>query len=420
MRNPISPKGAMMQQSKQDNIRTWRFLSLIFLWTTLLLAPLLFFSRLAGASQNHQPQLKQETTLSGSTCGTAVFNDDFESGDTSAWSASLPKNLGGSNFLQVNGTAALNNNFGLEIVLSGGTNIATVQDNSPNDLTHYRARFLFDPNSITMTSGDQHELFHGNMSGGPVNKPVVIEFGYTNPTYQLRAGIADDNSVMTYTQWVPISDTDHEIEFSWQTATAIGANNGRLRLWIDNNLEETLSGIDNDTQNLDTIRLGALAGIDSSTNGSYYLDDFTSSNSPTSLDMAISNTVTPTQVTFGEILTYTIVLNNQSAITANIVMSDVLNSTALSYTLDSLSCINGQGTCSYDSDSKSVHWNGNIAPGVCVSTMFTATYLGDGAKMVNTAVFFDSATSLSGSAIAIVNQDDNELVYLPIILKPSP
>ena len=36
-----------------------------------------------------------------------------------------------------------------------------VQDDSPSAETRYRSRFRFDPNSITMTSGNAHHLFYG-------------------------------------------------------------------------------------------------------------------------------------------------------------------------------------------------------------------------------------------------------------------
>ena len=38
----------------------------------------------------------------------------------------------------------------------------------------------------------------------------------------------------------------------------------------------SLTGIDNDTRRIDRVRLGAVAGIDSGTRGTYFFDNFAS------------------------------------------------------------------------------------------------------------------------------------------------
>lgn len=53
-----------------------------------------------------------------------------------------------------------------------------------------------------------------------------------------------------------IADTLHSIEIDWQAATAAGANNGYITLWVDGILLQTLSNIDNDTRRVDEARLG--------------------------------------------------------------------------------------------------------------------------------------------------------------------
>ena len=150
-----------------------------------------------------------------------------------------------------------------------------VTDDSPNTETHYRARFYFDPNSIPMASGDAHFIFKGFM--GTASEVLRVEFRRSSAgAYQIRASLVDDAGGFTNTVGFTISDASHFIEIDWRAATAAGANNGGLTLWIDNVQLANLTGVDNDTRRIDRARLGAVAGIDTGTRGTYYFDAFES------------------------------------------------------------------------------------------------------------------------------------------------
>jgi hypothetical protein len=66
------------------------------------------------------------------------------------------------------------------------------------------------------------------------------------------------------------------VEVDWQAASAGGANDGRLDLWVDGATQTGLSGLDNDTLRVDYVRWGAIAQIDAGTTGAFYLDEFES------------------------------------------------------------------------------------------------------------------------------------------------
>ena len=198
-----------------------------------------------------------------------IFADSFESGDLSAWSSSTT-DLGD---LSVRTTAALVGSQGLQAVIDD-TNPIYVTDDRPNAEPRYRARFYFDPNSITMASGDAHYIFRGFTGTSTV--VLRMEFRNSSGTYQLRAGLLNDSSVWLNTTWFSISDASHFIELDWQAATAVGTSDGRLTLWVDGAQRAELNGVDNDTLRIDRVRLGTLGGIDSGTSGTYYFDDFES------------------------------------------------------------------------------------------------------------------------------------------------
>jgi PKD repeat protein len=203
-----------------------------------------------------------------------IFADSFVSGNLSAWSASTTD--GGD--LSVTSAAAMDGDAsGMQAVLDNNTSIY-VTDNTPNAETRYLAGFYFDPNSIPMSNGNAHYILQGLMGTSTV--VVRIEFRRNQNNYQVRAAAALDGSGFTNTAWFTITDAPHFIAIDWQAATAIGANNGSLTLWVDDVQQANVTGIDNDTRRIDSVRLGAVASIDSGTRGTYYFDAFESFRQP--------------------------------------------------------------------------------------------------------------------------------------------
>jgi RHS repeat-associated protein len=90
--------------------------------------------------------------------------------------------------------------------------------------------------------------------------------------------MSNDSTTFTNSSWVNITDASHIIELDWQAATA-GANNGKVDWWIDGTQQTGVSGIDNDTRRIDRVRLGAVSGVDATTNGTTYFDAFESRRS---------------------------------------------------------------------------------------------------------------------------------------------
>jgi hypothetical protein len=198
-----------------------------------------------------------------------IFADGFESGNLSAWSA----NKADAGDLSVSAAAALVDSNGMQALIDDNKTIY-VTDDTPNAEPRYRARFYFDPNSIMMASGDAHYIFEGYMNTSTL--VLRVEFRQSLGNYQVRARLVNDSTTWTSTSWFTIADAPHAIELDWQAATAVGANNGGLTLWIDDTQQANLTGVDNDTRRIDRVRLGAVAGIDTTTRGTYYFDAFES------------------------------------------------------------------------------------------------------------------------------------------------
>jgi hypothetical protein len=198
-----------------------------------------------------------------------IFADSFEAGNLSAWSSSVAD--GGN--LSVSSAAKLVGNYGMQGLINDNNSIY-VTDDRPAAEPRYRARFYFDPNSITMKNGNAHFIFYGlNAAGTAV---LRVELRRSNNTYQIRAALVNDGTSFTSSGWFTISDAPHFIELDWRASTAAGANNGGLTLWIDGVQQANLTGVDNDTRRIESVRLGAVAGIDTATRGTYYFDAFES------------------------------------------------------------------------------------------------------------------------------------------------
>jgi hypothetical protein len=178
--------------------------------------------------------------------------------------------------LSVSANAALVGAAGMQAVLNDN-NAIYITDDTPNAEPRYRARFYFDPNSIVMASGNAHYIFYGYTGASTV--VLRVELRFSGGAYQLRAALLNDGISWTTSSWFTISDAPHFVELDWRAATAAGANNGGLTLWIDDTQRANLTGIDNDTRRIDRARLGATAGVDTGTRGTYYFDAFESRKS---------------------------------------------------------------------------------------------------------------------------------------------
>jgi uncharacterized protein YjiK len=197
-----------------------------------------------------------------------IFADGFEAGDFSAWSAEVD----GEGDLNVSAAAALVGAQGMAALIDNTTSMY-VRDDTPTNEPRYRARFYFDPNSITMADGNTHRIMVARNAGVDL---VRLEFRRANLNYQVQAVIRTDAGSYIGTSWYTVTDAPHPIEIDWQAATSAGANNGSLSLWIDDTLSQTLSGIDNDTHRVEQARLGPLQGVDAGTSGTEYFDAFES------------------------------------------------------------------------------------------------------------------------------------------------
>jgi hypothetical protein len=163
----------------------------------------------------------------------------------------------------------------MQAVIDDTTSIF-VTDDTPNAEPRYRARFYFDPNSISMANGDTHFLLNALM--GTSTAVGRVEFQYSGG-YQLRARTLTDGGSWVSTAWFPITDAPHSVEIDWRAASGPGANDGVITMWIDGVPKAMITTVDNDTRRIDRARLGAVGSVDAGTSGTYFFDAFVSHRS---------------------------------------------------------------------------------------------------------------------------------------------
>jgi RHS repeat-associated protein len=202
-----------------------------------------------------------------------IFADGFESGGLAAWSSSTTD--GGD--LSATSSAALLGGYGLQALIDDSSAIYVV-DESPASEPRYRVRFYIDPNSIALGSTGAYDLLLAyNPAPSTALRAMFRCSAAPCPgtgSYQLRVGARTDAQSWTYTSWQSISDAPHSVEFDWRAASAAGANDGALTLWLDGAQAAELTNIDNDTFLIDFIRFGVVSVP--VTSGAVYLDGFES------------------------------------------------------------------------------------------------------------------------------------------------
>ena len=203
-----------------------------------------------------------------------LFSDGFESGDLSAWDSSHTS----SGDVSVTEGAKLHGTYGMNILLDDSNN-KDVVDNTPDAETRYRARFYMDTNSIAMAENDRFYIL--NTFNTDWTETYRIELKYISGEYTLIIIERADDAYATTSRYT-ISDAPHYIEVDWQASSAPGANDGSFSLWIDGELKEAVESVDNDTEEISNILLGAI-GVDAGTTGTLYLDDFASNDDGTEI-----------------------------------------------------------------------------------------------------------------------------------------
>jgi Leucine-rich repeat (LRR) protein len=203
---------------------------------------------------------------------TLIFEDGFETGDFSAWSR---VNLG-SGFLTVCHEAAMNGSWGACVDRGTNDNRKVLIDDTPVDQTSFSARFNMDINSFSMPDGTRFRFLEAKRG---LPRTFFLVLRRLSGQYQIQFNILVDGGIKYKSAWYALSDTPHTLEIDWQASSADGANDGYIQLYMDDALLEEMTGLDNDTHIVSSLRIGFIGRLEGSPiSGIWHVDDVATSS----------------------------------------------------------------------------------------------------------------------------------------------
>jgi subtilisin-like proprotein convertase family protein len=211
----------------------------------------------------------------GGNCSDVIFTDGFE------WGAFAPQSamarwtaVAGTPFVRTAG--ALNRAFDIGLSIAGSTP-QYVQDDRPDNEGRYRARFLFDTATFDPGEASAHyrtRIFIA-LAENPIARQFVVVLKRRDGIYSLLVRTRRDDGSRKNSSFFVIGPGVHSVQVDFSRATAPGANDGTMSVWIDDVFRETVTGIDNDQQAIDLVRMGAMS-VKAGANGTLYFDKFES------------------------------------------------------------------------------------------------------------------------------------------------
>ena len=192
------------------------------------------------------------------------------------------------NSLVVSAGAALNGTgFGLSVNHDGSANNVYVDSTHPTDETHYLFRFWISPATLVLDPNTAIRIAAVGDDGAPAQHVVLFlrrDTATTPHQWLLNAWRKDDTGTYVFANSlfhssITAADKVRQYEFEWTAATAPGANNGSFRMTrlIPTVVTKTNLSLDNDTIQVDNIRIGTLAGAGvNAVSGAYFFDEFES------------------------------------------------------------------------------------------------------------------------------------------------
>jgi len=217
---------------------------------------------------------------------TTLFTIDLETGDLSQFDATA---IDGGD-LSASGTAALNGSYGLLFNIDD-TNFIYGRKNITKQTTfHFGMRF--DPNSITMSTGDSF-AFMALLQQGSANYIAEFDLNKTSLGYNLSINVGDDsnpNPIHNFT--ISLTDEPHTIELTCIQATNSSSSDGSYIWYLDGAIQYTWTGLDNYNRMFDANWYCYIAAnyLDAGTSGTFYIDDIIGNDDATAIFTRVTAT----------------------------------------------------------------------------------------------------------------------------------
>jgi hypothetical protein len=180
-----------------------------------------------------------------------LFKDSFELASLGSWDAT-------QNFT-VSAKCALDGKFGAcaPFGKSAPRYLVKLLGTSETDLA---VRFRLDVNSVPLPDGKTFKVLKVEDIGSGKLVYQLLLRRYSGK-YQLKVIAKQDDGSTKKSGWIRIPDRPRIVEVEWEAASAPGANDGHLRLFVQGMRKAYLGGIDNDTFEAEQVTLGVMKTI---------------------------------------------------------------------------------------------------------------------------------------------------------------
>ncbi|MFC1647242.1 DUF2341 domain-containing protein [Patescibacteria group bacterium] len=270
-----------MRKTIKDHNKLYRLLVAISAAVVLILAPVVLISlfkepskTLAGWYGDNWP-FRTKVTIDHDQVISAqqVINIDHDEGNLDEYTSTVTD---GDDLIASHRSAMGGTVYGMSANINDGNQLAAnyAQDKSVT----FRYRFYVDPNSVTMSDGDEFSLHWVKQHGGSYLGITQVALKYTTASgYQLNFNWYDDGG-WAGNDLASITDEPHYVEVKIVWATNSGSSDGSYQWWVDGVDQGAQSNIDNFDRINDYAnywcQLGMIDGRDSGTSGEIYFDEF--------------------------------------------------------------------------------------------------------------------------------------------------
>lgn len=203
-----------------------------------------------------------------------LIDYDFEIGNLSECASTSGTGLSAAAAAALAGT-----NYGLAVEITDTSNRYIEANPGADDTSGVvSTRIYFDPNGLTMGSGNRFVLGLWRKSSGQTLAQLEIE--WSGSAYEPRLSISNDSGGLTAQYGAVMNDAPHYIEVRLTRATNNTSSDGKIEWQIDGSDQTSVTGIDNYDRfsEFRSLLLGAVSGLDAGTSGTFYLDELIINN----------------------------------------------------------------------------------------------------------------------------------------------
>jgi hypothetical protein len=197
------------------------------------------------------------------------INVDFEEGNFDDYDGTYTD--GG--YMSVAAGAAYAGNYGQKNEVHGTETAQYGFKSTGGNQTRVRNRFYFNCENFTLQTWAVDTIWSMYGYGGVLQCRISLQ--NNDGSYDLISRCRDDAATELDAQSSPtgLHTGWHYIEVDWKASSSVGANDGFMRVWVDNTLYSDITGVDNDTRYITSIIVGFYGGPNTDDTGYLYYDE---------------------------------------------------------------------------------------------------------------------------------------------------